>query len=134
MGAGVGQDWPTARVRARHVDPCALCVPVLLSTRLGLTMVDLSRGGDRPRDRPRTDSRGQRQHVRRAVPRSAAIHRKLDLVSDVQCVVAGAPAAMVSAWLVETTGSSRAVSMYVLIGCLVSLVAVAMLRETQNRP
>jgi len=49
-------------------------------------------------------------------------------------VVAGAPAAMVAAWLVETTGSSRAVSMYVLIGCLVSLAAVAMLRETQNRP
>jgi MFS transporter, MHS family, shikimate and dehydroshikimate transport protein len=49
-------------------------------------------------------------------------------------VVAGAPAAIVAAWLVEVTGSSRAVSIYVLIGCLVSLAAVAMLRETKNRP
>jgi MHS family shikimate/dehydroshikimate transporter-like MFS transporter len=48
-------------------------------------------------------------------------------------VVAGAPAAIVAAWLVQTTGTSRAVSIYVLVGALVSLVAVALLSETRQR-
>jgi MFS transporter, MHS family, shikimate and dehydroshikimate transport protein len=48
-------------------------------------------------------------------------------------VVAGAPAVIIPAWLVESTGSTRAVSVYVLVGCLVSLTALAMLQETQNR-
>jgi MFS transporter, MHS family, shikimate and dehydroshikimate transport protein len=48
-------------------------------------------------------------------------------------VVAGAPAAIVAAWLVQTTGTSRAVSIYVLVGAVLSLIALALLRETRNR-
>lgn len=52
---------------------------------------------------------------------------------QVSSVVAGAPAAIVAAWLVNVTGTSRGVSIYVLIGAAVSLVAIALLSETKNR-
>jgi MFS transporter, MHS family, shikimate and dehydroshikimate transport protein len=45
-------------------------------------------------------------------------------------VVAGAPAALVAAYLVDTTGSAKAVSAYLAVACVISLVAVALLRET----
>lgn len=48
-------------------------------------------------------------------------------------VVAGAPAAIVAAWLVQTTGTTRAVSWYVVGSAVVSLVALALLPETKDR-
>lgn len=48
-------------------------------------------------------------------------------------VAAGAPAAIVAAWLVQTTGTTRAVSWYVVGASIVSLVALALLPETKDR-
>ncbi|MGH3358059.1 MAG: MFS transporter [Nocardioidaceae bacterium] len=47
-------------------------------------------------------------------------------------VVAGAPAALVAAALVNATGSAKAVSFYLLAGAVVSLVALYLLRETRH--
>lgn len=47
-------------------------------------------------------------------------------------VAAGAPAAIVAAWLVQTTGTTRAVSWYVVGASTVSLVALALLSETKE--
>lgn len=48
-------------------------------------------------------------------------------------VVAGAPAAVVAAYLVHVTDSAKGVSIYLLAGAVVSLVALALLRETRHR-
>ena len=48
-------------------------------------------------------------------------------------VVAGAPAAVVAAALVNATGSAKAVSVYLAGGAVISLVAIALLRETSHK-
>ncbi len=52
------------------------------------------------------------------------------LAYQVSSVVAGAPAPIVAAALVAATGSPKAVSIYLAGGALISLIAIALLRET----
>lgn len=54
------------------------------------------------------------------------------LAYQVSSVVAGAPAAAVAAALVHATGSPKAVSIYLAAGAVISLIAVALLRETHR--
>ncbi len=54
------------------------------------------------------------------------------LAYQVSSVVAGAPAAAVAAVLVNATGSAKGVSVYLLAGAVISLIAVALLRETRH--
>jgi MFS transporter, MHS family, shikimate and dehydroshikimate transport protein len=54
------------------------------------------------------------------------------LAYQVSSVVAGAPAAAVAAALVNATGSAKAVSVYLVAGAVISLIAVALLRETRH--
>lgn len=54
------------------------------------------------------------------------------LAYQLSSVVAGAPAAAVAAALVNATGSAKAVSIYLAVGAVVSLIAIALLRETHR--
>jgi hypothetical protein len=54
------------------------------------------------------------------------------LAYQVSSVIAGAPAAVVAAALVNATGSAKAVSICLAGGALVSVIAVALLRETHR--
>jgi metabolite-proton symporter len=44
-------------------------------------------------------------------------------------VISAAPAAIVATWLIQSTGTTRAVSIYVAIGCAVSLVCALLIRD-----
>lgn len=44
-------------------------------------------------------------------------------------VISGAPAAIVATWLITATGTTRAVSIYVIVGCAVSLVCALLIRD-----
>ena len=52
------------------------------------------------------------------------------LAYQLSSTVAGAPAPILAGLLVSVTGTSRATSVYVVVACIVSLVCVALLRET----
>jgi hypothetical protein len=47
--------------------------------------------------------------------------------------ISGAPAAIVATALVSATGTSRAVSLYVIAGCLVSALCVLLLSESHRK-
>lgn len=51
---------------------------------------------------------------------------------QVSSVVAGAPAAVVASALVSLTGSGKGVSIYLAVGAVVSLIAIALLKETKS--
>lgn len=55
------------------------------------------------------------------------------LAYQLSSVVAGAPAAVVAAWVVTQTGSAKGVSIYLLAGAVASLIAILLLRETRHR-
>ncbi|MGA8115563.1 MAG: MFS transporter [Actinocatenispora sp.] len=55
------------------------------------------------------------------------------LAYQMSSVVAGAPAAVVAAALVSATGTPKAVSLYLVVGAVISLIAVALLRETNRK-
>ncbi|WP_051579831.1 MFS transporter [Pseudonocardia acaciae] len=55
------------------------------------------------------------------------------LAYQASSVIAGAPAAVVAAALVNATGSAKGVSVYLAAGAIVSLVAVALLSETRKK-
>lgn len=55
------------------------------------------------------------------------------LAYQLSSLVAGAPAAVVAAALVNATGSGRAVAIYMVAGAVISLIAVSLLKETRGR-
>jgi MFS family permease len=55
------------------------------------------------------------------------------LAYQVSSVIAGAPAAVVAAAVVNATGSAKGVSLYLAAGAVVSVIAVALLSETRSK-
>ncbi|MQA79572.1 MAG: MFS transporter [Streptosporangiales bacterium] len=54
------------------------------------------------------------------------------LAYQMSSVVAGAPAAFVATWLVQTTDSGKAVSIYVIVAGLISLLCVWLMKEGRD--